>query len=123
MTHFENTEALDAAIAARPAPKVTKADIDATIADKLYTRVTGTLTICVLTLHNGFTVTGQSACASPENYDQNIGEDLAYRDAYNKIWALEAYLLKQTQYEYDNRDDADVPCVCTYVDRVEAYNQ
>lgn len=52
------------------------------------------LTICILTLENGFTVTGESACASPENFDKLIGQKIAYQNAREKIWMLEGYLLK-----------------------------
>ena len=53
------------------------------------------LTFCVITLKNGFTVTGESACASPENFNKEIGQKVAYENAKNKIWALEGYLLKE----------------------------
>lgn len=53
------------------------------------------LTICVLVLQNGFTVTGESACASPENFDAEIGRKIARKNAMEKIWPLEGYLLKQ----------------------------
>lgn len=53
------------------------------------------LTFCVLVLDNGFTVTGESACASPENFDADIGRQIARENAINKIWPLEGYLLKQ----------------------------
>lgn len=53
------------------------------------------LTFCVLVLKNGFTVTGESACASPENFDAEIGRKIARQNAVNKIWLLEGYLLKQ----------------------------
>ncbi|EET7598062.1 TPA: hypothetical protein H6W04_003953 [Escherichia coli] len=53
------------------------------------------LTFCVLVLRNGFTVTGVSACASPENFDAEIGRKIARQNAVNKIWMLEGYLLKQ----------------------------
>lgn len=65
------------------------------------TRLTGAhgglklLTFCVLVLKNGFTVTGESACASPENFDAEIGRKIARQNAVNKIWPLEGYLLKQ----------------------------
>jgi hypothetical protein len=52
------------------------------------------LTICVLVLKNGFTVTGESACASPENFDFDLGVKIARENARNKIWALEGYALK-----------------------------
>ncbi|MEA5104701.1 Gp49 family protein [Pantoea sp. S18] len=57
------------------------------------------LTFCVLVLENGFTVTGESACASPENFDAEIGRKIARQNAVNKIWLLEGYLLKQKLYD------------------------
>ncbi len=58
-----------------------------------------TLTFCVLVLDNGFTVTGESACASPENFDAEVGRKIAYKNAREKIWELEGYLLKQKLHE------------------------
>lgn len=52
------------------------------------------LTFCVLVLRNGFTVTGESACASPENFDAALGQKIARKHATDKIWALEGYALK-----------------------------
>lgn len=52
------------------------------------------LTFCVLVLQNGFTVTGESACASPENFDAEAGRIAARRNAENKIWPLMGYELK-----------------------------
>ena len=57
------------------------------------------LTFCVLVLKNGFTVTGESACASPENFDAEIGRKIARDNAVNKIWQLEGYLLKQSLHD------------------------
>lgn len=57
------------------------------------------LTFCVLTLQNGFTVTGESACASPENFDAEIGRKIARDNAVQKIWPLMGYELKQRLYE------------------------
>lgn len=56
---------------------------------------TACLTICILTLENGFMVTGESACASPENFNKLLGQKIAYENARNKIWQLEGYLLKE----------------------------
>lgn len=53
------------------------------------------LTFCVLVLKNGFTVTGESACASPENFDAELGRKIARQNAINKIWPLEGYMLKE----------------------------
>jgi len=52
------------------------------------------LTFCVLVLRNGFTVTGESACASPENFDAEIGRNIARQNAVQKIWPLMGYHLK-----------------------------
>ena len=52
------------------------------------------LTFCVLVLRNGFTVTGESACAAPENFDAEIGCKVARQNALNKIWPLMGYALR-----------------------------
>ena len=54
----------------------------------------GLLTFCVLVMRNGFTVTGESACASPENFDAEIGRKIARQNAVAKIWPLLGYALK-----------------------------
>ena len=53
------------------------------------------LTFCVLVLKNGFTVTGESACASPENFDAELGRKIARQNAVQKIWPLMGYALKE----------------------------
>lgn len=55
----------------------------------------GLLTFCVLVLRNGFTITGESACASPENFDAEIGRKIARANAVQKIWPLMGYALKE----------------------------
>lgn len=57
------------------------------------------LTFCVLVLNNGFTVTGESACASPENFDPEVGRKIARQNAEEKIWPLMGYELKQRLHE------------------------
>lgn len=102
------------------APRVTPADIEAQIssewyftaengvmgdlAERLYDpehwkshvapEALGLLTFCVLVLKNGFTVTGESACASPDNFDPEIGRKIARQNAVEKIWPLEGYVLR-----------------------------
>lgn len=77
------------------APRVTAQDIDDTIVHEYYHRLPGTtLTICVLTLRNGTHVVGESACVSPENFNLEIGQRVAYNNARGKVWALEGYLLR-----------------------------
>ena len=52
------------------------------------------MTLCVLTMDNGYVITGQSAPASPENFDIDKGRTFAYEDAIRKLWPLEGYLLR-----------------------------
>jgi hypothetical protein len=99
------------------APRITPADVEANIQHEFYVNVgeaarifgqqfarvlplpdsaasLNLLTICVLVLKNGFTVTGESACASPENFDVEIGRKIARQNAVQKIWLLMGYELR-----------------------------
>lgn len=99
-------------VGADVAPRVTPADIEANIVEEHYFTARegcegacggggtypvslGLLTFCVLTLRNGFTVTGESACASPENFNAEIGRRVARENAVAKIWPLMGYALKE----------------------------
>lgn len=102
------------------APRITPADIEANIDSEHYftardgvvgieldagliDEASGTatpaslslLTFCVLVLRNGFTATGESACASPENFDAELGRKIARQNAIAKVWPLMGYELKQ----------------------------
>lgn len=78
------------------APRLSPAHIDSVIVGEDYHVFPGTtLTVCMLKLCNGFTVTGESAAASPENFDADLGRKIARDNARNKIWAFEGYLLRQ----------------------------
>ena len=78
------------------APRLNPEHIESIITDEVFIVVPNTtLTICVLTLKNGFTVTGESASASKENFDEDIGRKIARGNAVDKIWVLEGYLLKE----------------------------
>ena len=98
------------------APRVTPNNIESNIAEEVYftaadgmygnakangrglalanTHPANLLTFCVLVLKNGFTVTGESACASPENFDAEIGRKIARQNAVAKIWPLLGFSLK-----------------------------
>lgn len=117
-----NDQAIEQEIQAKgkTAPRITPGDIAANIASEHYfsagqgaagaiATTTGVsdmraygdipeslhlLTFCVLVLRNGFTVTGESACASPENFDAELGRKIARENAINKIWPLMGYALK-----------------------------
>lgn len=77
------------------APRLTPDHIDAQIVAEQYHVFPGTtLTVCALTLRNGFQVVGESAAASPANFDEAIGRKIARDNARSKIWALEGYALR-----------------------------
>lgn len=80
----------------QPAPSVTPEHIDNIIKTEQYHVFPDTcLTVCALTLANGFNVVGESACAHSGNFDAEIGRAIAREDAVSKVWMLEGYLLRQ----------------------------
>lgn len=91
----------DLAASVAVAPRVTLKALEAKIAKVEYLRAGpgGLLTICVLTMVNGFTVTGEAATASPENFDEAVGQEFAYQDAVRAVWAFEGYLLRERLFE------------------------
>lgn len=111
---MSDDNAVEQAIQAKglTAPRITPADIQANIASEhyftagdgslgasdgtefSYPEALNLLTFCVLVLRNGFTVTGESACASPENFDAELGRQIARRNAEAKIWPLMGYELR-----------------------------
>jgi hypothetical protein len=118
----QNDQAIEQQIQAKgkTAPRVTPADIEANIASEYFfsagdgvygsealqhgqgftnEQTLNHLTFCVLVLRNGFTVTGESACASPENFDVEIGRNIARQNAVQKIWPLMGYALKQQLHD------------------------
>lgn len=94
------------------APRITPEHIDNQIIGEQYFVFPGTtVTICLLQLVNGFTVTGESACASPENFDEEIGRKIAREQARDKIWALEGYLLKDKLHNGKEIEESKMSCV------------
>lgn len=118
-----NDEAIEQEIQAKGAnvaPRITPADVEAEIDTEVYFTAQhgvrgaaermelhqrspgggaqigslGLLTFCVLVLRNGFTVTGESACVSPENFNAEIGRKIARENAINKVWPLMGYELR-----------------------------
>jgi hypothetical protein len=111
------------------APRLTPSDIESVIKSASYTVLpSGRVTICELTLTNGFTVRGESSCVSIENFDKQLGEEIAFQDAREKIWQLEGYLLKERLHNKAELEairyiptSADNPiCVPTIEDVAEA---
>ena len=78
------------------APRLTPELIDSVIVSEQYHVFPNTtLTVCALTLRNGFIVVGESAAASTANFNADIGRRIARDNARNKIWQLEGYLLRE----------------------------
>ena len=93
----------------KTAPRITPEHINSLILTEQYYVFPGTtLTVCALTLKNGYQVVGYSAAASPENFDESIGRKIACRKAYDQIWALEGYLLRQRLYELELKAQIDI---------------
>jgi hypothetical protein len=59
----------------------------------------GRTTICQLTMANGFTIEGSSACVDAGEYNQFLGEKYAYEDALSNVWKFEGYLLAERLHE------------------------
>jgi hypothetical protein len=76
--------------------RLSPADIDAVIEREEFTILPNSCTtICEIFLKNGYTVTGKSACVSPENFNEEIGRKVARENARKEIWPLEGYRLKE----------------------------
>lgn len=125
----------------KTAPRVKPEDLEAAIASEWFftaaeatgmvdgsgpdVRALHLLTFCVLVLKNGFTVTGESACASPENFDAEIGRRIARENAKQKLWPLLGYALKERLAEQPKKQKeytaADVVKVHTNMD-VKTFN-
>lgn len=127
MNHINSPDTGDSAIEREiqakglTAPRVAPADIEANIIGEHYIPVGSALaamghmasyetsvslnllTICVLELRNGFTVTGESACASPENFNPEIGRKIARENAVQKVWPLLGYQLKEELFQRTRR--------------------
>lgn len=70
--------------------------------------VRGTLTICVITMQNGFKAIGTSACVDPRAFKKDVGESIAYSNAFDKLWEVEGYLLKEKMYEQEIQARRDI---------------
>lgn len=67
------------------------------------------LTLAVVEMRNGFTVVGKSACASPENFNRELGERIALDDAKRQMWPLLGYALREQLYDFALRNTQSVP--------------
>lgn len=95
---YTSNDELLAAIDAKPGEKVTSDYIDSRIAKVAYAKIDETVTVCSVTLDNGFSVRGESACVDPANFDEKIGKTLAYKDAYGQLWKLFGFRLAEARF-------------------------
>ena len=103
------------------APSIRPEDVEAAIADEQYftaaqgvsgalhvihdENTTGPLariTICVLTLKNGFTAVGvNEGPVAAENFRADLGREYARKQALEKVWLVLGYQLKDALYTRD----------------------
>ena len=93
MDSLKMDDAQSAAVAV--APRVTLESMEAKIVSEQYTVHDAILTICIIKMANGFYVTGESAPASPANFNAELGRKFAREQAIRKLWGFEGYALRE----------------------------
>lgn len=80
---------------------LTEKDINDVITNIEYNCVPNThITICVLTLINGAKVLGKNyGSIDPDRNNEVMGKEYAFKEAVEKVWELEGYLLRQRLYD------------------------
>lgn len=94
MTPVISDEELERLLAASPAERITRELIYSKIKSVEYI-VRDTLTLCIITLSNGFKATGEGACVEAKNYNRLIGEKVSYENAFSQLWKLYGFLLAE----------------------------
>jgi hypothetical protein len=85
------------------APRLSPADIDAKIKEVTYTTLpSGKVMVCEITLQNGFSVRGEASTVSKKNFNTEIGQEISFKNAREKIWQLEGYLLQEVVFNTTN---------------------
>lgn len=93
--HVLSNDQVEALLVKQTAPKVQPEDLEKEIAKEEYHLWPSTnLTSCVLTLKNGFSVSGESACADKANFNAEIGRSISRRNAKDKLWSLLGFRLR-----------------------------
>lgn len=92
-----NQEELETALANLPGEHITLEYITSRIVQTDFLIVPNTtVTICNIHLDNGFSVRGESACVDKANFNADMGETIAQKDALNKLWPLFGFLLAES---------------------------
>lgn len=94
-----NSEQLQKALEGLPADRITREYIESRIERIEYLILDDRSTLCTITIDNGFRVRGISACAAPENFNQLIGEKVAYDDAFKELWAPFGFMLVEKLHQ------------------------
>jgi Phage protein (N4 Gp49/phage Sf6 gene 66) family len=97
-------EELKAALESLPGERVTEDYIESRIVGRKFDKMGLTVTVCSLLLDNGYSVRGESACVDPANYNKEIGEKLAFDDAFRKLWPLFGFLLAEARHRRKAQD-------------------
>jgi hypothetical protein len=103
-------------------PRVTLDGIMAKVKGEEFHKIGDRLTLCILTLENGFVVTGESICVSAENYNEALGQKIAKDNALEKIWPLEGYLLRERLYRDAGRNRS-IARLCYEIHRAHALDR
>lgn len=93
-----SSQQLQTRLTNRPGERVTIEQLLEQIESREFTTMNDTVTICNLTLKNGYSVRGESACVDPLGFDVAIGEKIAYDNAVKKLWPLFGFLLAEKRY-------------------------
>ena len=93
-----SNDELNRKLSQAPAPRVTEDVIKDRIEEVTYHRIGETVTVAHVVLNNGFSVRGEAACVNPENYDREIGERIAFDNAFNQLWPLFGFMLAEDQF-------------------------
>ena len=107
LSHVLGVISAAALVATLPERKLTKEFLESEIDKVEYNRFGETNTHCTITTKSGFTFTGESACVDPNNFNQEIGEQVAYDNAFNKMWTPYGFWLHKALAEYDQRMNDD----------------
>lgn len=97
MDSLKATDAASAAVVKNPETRVSLASMEAKVVGEEYMNPMSAphMTICVLTLANGFLLVGKSTPADPANFDRDLGMQFAREDAMRQLWPLEGYLMRE----------------------------
>lgn len=75
-------------------PSISQQMVDEFIVEKHVTTMGDKCTVVRAVLRNGFEIVESSACVSPENYDEELGEKICMKKVEDKVWFLLGFLLQ-----------------------------